>query len=170
MLIRKETPKDYEDIYKIVKKAFASAEHADGNEQDLVNALRTSKAYIPDLSLVADADGKVVGHIMFTKAEVAGNTVLVLAPLSVLPAYQRKGIGKALIMEGHKIAERLGYPYSVVLGSETYYSKLGYVQAAAFGIHPPIEVPRENFMAYQLNDNASNINGILRYAKEFGID
>ena len=62
MLIRKETPKDYEDIYKIVKKAFASAEHADGNEQDLVNALRTSKAYIPDLSLVADADGKIVGH------------------------------------------------------------------------------------------------------------
>ena len=120
MLIRKEEPKDYEIIYSLVKDAFDSAEHSDGNEQDLVNALRKGDAFIPELSLVAETDGKIVGHIMFTKAKVAGNTVLVLAPLSVLPEYQRKGIGAALIKEGHKIANELGYEYSVVLVSEKY--------------------------------------------------
>lgn len=93
MLIRKEEPRDYETIYYVVKDAFHSAEHADGNEQDLVNALRKGEAFIPELSLVAEIDGKIVGHIMFTKATVGENTVLALAPLSVLPEYQRKGIG-----------------------------------------------------------------------------
>ena len=85
MLIRKEEPKDYEIIYSVVKAAFDSAEHADGNEHDLVNALRKGEAFIPDLSLVAETDEKIVGHVMFTKAKVSDDTVLVLAPLSVLP-------------------------------------------------------------------------------------
>ena len=108
MLIRKEEPKDYEIIYSVVKIAFGSAEHSDGNEQDLVNALRKGEAFIPDLSLVAEVDGKIVGHIMFTRAKVGEATVLVLAPLSVLPEYQRKGIGSSLIKEGHKIAKEFG--------------------------------------------------------------
>lgn len=118
MLIRQEHPKDYEEIYTVVKSAFESAGQADGNEQDLVNDLRTGNAYIPELSLVAEDHGKIVGHIMFTKAEVGETVVLALAPLSVLPEYQRKGIGQSLIREGHKIARELGYEYSVVLGSE----------------------------------------------------
>lgn len=104
MLIRKESPKDYERVYQVVKRAFESAEHADGNEQDLVDALRKSEAFIPELSLVAEMDQKIAGHIMFTRATVGDETVLALAPLSVLPGYQRKGIGTALIREGHRIA------------------------------------------------------------------
>lgn len=104
MLIRKESPKDYEGVYQVVKCAFESAEHADGNEQDLVDALRKSDAFIPELSLVAEMDQKIAGHIMFTRATVGDETVLALAPLSVLPGYQRKGIGTALIREGHRIA------------------------------------------------------------------
>ena len=125
MHIRKETATDYEAVYSVVKRAFESAEHADGNEQDLVNALRKGDAFIPELSLVAEADGKIVGHIMFTRATVDGKPVLALAPLSVLPEYQRKGIGKALIQEGHKIAKELGYTHAIVLGSEKYYPKAG---------------------------------------------
>lgn len=170
MLIRKEEPKDYEIIYSLVKDAFDSAEHSDGNEQDLVNALRKGDAFIPELSLVAETDGKIVGHIMFTKAKVAGNTVLVLAPLSVLPEYQRKGIGAALIKEGHKIANELGYEYSVVLGSEKYYPRAGYLPADNFGIKPSFDVPNENFMACKIKEGASDIHGIIKYAEEFGID
>lgn len=170
MLIRKEEPKDYEIIYSLVKDAFDSAEHSDGNEQDLVNALRKGDAFIPELSLVAETDGKIVGHIMFTKAKVAGNTVLVLAPLSVLPEYQRKGIGTALIKEGHKIANELGYEYSVVLGSEKYYPRAGYLPADNFGIKPSFDVPNENFMACKIKEGASDIHGIIKYAEEFGID
>ena len=169
MLIRQEQSKDFKEIYKVVKKAFESAEHSDGNEQDLVNSLRMSATYIPELSLIAEVDGKIVGHIMFTKATVKDNIVLVLAPLSILPKYQRRGIGKALITEGHKIAQKLGYEYSVVLGSEKYYPKAGYISAETFGIHPPFDVPKENFMARKLKVEASNVHGTLTYAKEFGI-
>ena len=70
MYIRQETTTDYEVVYSVVKRAFESAEHADGNEQDLVNALRKGDAFLPELSLVAETDGKIVGHIMFTKATV----------------------------------------------------------------------------------------------------
>ncbi len=169
MLIRKEEPKDYEIVYSIVKNAFDSAEHSDGNEQDLVNALRKGEAYIPDLSLVAEINGKIVGHIMFTRATVGGDSVLVLAPLSVIPEYQRKGIGISLIKEGHKIADELGYQYSIVLGSQRYYSKAGYLPANTFGIKPPFDVPDENFMAYKIKEGVSDIHGIVKYAKEFGI-
>ncbi len=104
MEIKKEEPKDYMEIYEIVKRAFHSAEQADGNEQDLVNELRTGESYIPQLSLVAEENGKIIGHIMFTRAQVGTVDVLALAPLSVLPEYQKKGNGTALIKEGHRIA------------------------------------------------------------------
>lgn len=87
MFIRQEEAKDYKSIYSVVKAAFDSAEQSDGTEPDLVNALRKSDAFIPELSLVAEIDGKIVGHILFTKASVENHTVLVLAPLSVLPFY-----------------------------------------------------------------------------------
>lgn len=170
MLIRKEEPRDYEAVYFVVKNAFESAEHSDGTEQDLVTALRKGDAFIPELSLVAEIDGKIVGHILFTKATVGKDTVLVLAPLSVLPEYQRKGIGISLIKEGHRIAEKFGYLYSIVLGDQRYYPKAGYLPADQFGIKPPFDVPGENFMACKIKENASNIRGIVNYAKEFGID
>ena len=170
LFIREEEEKDYDQIYSVVKNAFDCAEHADGNEPDLVNALRRGEAYIPELSLVAEAEGKIVGHIMFTKASVNEHTVLALAPLSVLPEYQRTGVGTALIAAGHEMATRLGYSYSIVLGSETYYPRLGYVPAALYGIYPPFDVPGENFMAYKLNGDRPDVTGIVRYAEEFCID
>ncbi len=169
-MIRQATAKDFEVIYDVVKTAFANETHADGNEQDLVNALRMGEAYIPELSLVYELEGKIVGHIMFTKATVGKATVLALAPLSVIPEYQRQGIGLNLISVGHEIAKGLGYEYSVVLGSEKYYPKAGYVPADTFGILPPFDVQRENFMACKLCEKTADIYGIMQYAKEFGID
>ncbi len=170
VMIRKENAFDNENIYAVVKCAFESADHADGNEQDLVDALRSGESYIPELSLVAEVDGAIVGHILFTKAWVGNTQVLALAPLSVLPGYQRMGIGSALIQEGHRIAAELGYSYSIVLGSETYYPKFGYAPADTFGIIAPFDVPRENFMACKIRQDASEICGIMKYAKEFGIE
>ena len=170
MYIRKETVSDYNAVYSLVKCAFENAEHTDGNEHNLVNALRKSEAFIPELSLVAERDLEIVGHVMFTKATVNTKTVLALAPLSVLPKYQRKGIGRALIQEGHNIAKRLGYTYSIVLGSEKYYPQLGYLPAEKFGIKAPFAVPSINFMAYKLDETCDDINGTIQYAKEFGID
>lgn len=170
MRIRKEEPEDYTEIYEVVKNAFASAEHADGNEQELVNALRKGDAYISQLSLVAEEHGKIVGHILFTRAKVGTADVLALAPLSVLPEYQKKGIGTALIKEGHRIARQLGYGYSVVLGSEKYYPQFGYVPATTLGIIPPFDVPDENFMAFPMDQDVPCVQGVMKYAKEFGIE
>ena len=167
--IRQENKKDYEEVYNVVKMTFESAKHSDGNEQDLVVDLRKSKNFIPKLSLVAVYDDKIVGYILFTKIKIGKSTELALAPLAVLPEYQRQGIGKKLIKEGHKIAKKLGYHFSVVLGSEKYYPKSGYVPASRYGIKAPFEVADENFMAIKLNDTDKEIVGTVEYAKEFGI-
>ncbi len=169
LMIRPERKEDYPEIYTLVKRAFAGAEHADGTEQDLVNALRGGDSYIPMLSLVACRDDRLIGHIMFTKAHVGGAEVLALAPLSVLPEFQRKGVGKALVHEGHRIARQMGYPYSVVLGSEFYYPKFGYTPAVNYGIQVPDGMPSENFMAVKLDPKAEQLAGDMEYAKEFGL-
>lgn len=167
--IRQENKEDYEEIYNLVKTAFETAEHSDGNEQDLVVALRDSNNFIPQLSLVAVQDNKIVGYILFTKIKIGKYEELALAPLAILPEYQRQGIGKQLIEKGHQIAKKLGYHYSIVLGSQTYYPKSGYVPAIEYGIKAPFEVPNENFMAIKLNHTDKEIIGIVEYAKEFGI-
>lgn len=169
MLIRQETVNDRKEVYELITEAFAAAEHADGNEQDLVAALRKGNAFIPELSLVAEVDKKLAGHILFTKAKVNNDIVLVLVPLSIKPQYQKQGIGTALILEGHKIAKKLGYRYSLVLGRAAYYPRVGYIPAEQFGIEVPDGIPAENFMAIKLQENAERISGAVTYAKEFGI-
>ena len=167
--IRQENIDDYEDVYNVVKIAFEGAEHSDGNEQDLVVDLRKSDNFIPELSLVAVKDDKIVGYILFTKIKIGKYEELALAPLGVLPEYQRQGIGSALIKQGHKIAKKLGYHYSIVLGSDKYYPRFGYIPAKEYGILAPFDVPDENFMAIKLNDTNEIIKGTVKYAKEFGI-
>lgn len=169
MIIRQEEPRDYSAVYQVVKSAFENAEHSDGNEQELVVALRNSSAFVPELSLVAVCDGRIVGHILFTKVTVSGKIALALAPLSVLPVYQRQGIGQALMAEGHKIAQELGYEYSIVLGHPQYYPKVGYRPASSFGIKAPFDVPDDNFMAIKLKPTVEFINGTVKYDPAFGI-
>ena len=169
MTIRQETEKDHAQVYEVVKAAFASADHSDGTEQDLVVRLRDSDAFIPELSLVAVENGNIAGHILFTRAGVDDRVVLALAPLSVLPAYQRKGIGLALMAEGHQIAKKLGFDYSVVLGHAKYYPKAGYRPASCFGIRPPFDVSDESFMALKLNPAAGPLYGTIQYDIAFGL-
>lgn len=170
--IKKEVAKDRDIVYNLIKNAFKSAEHSDGDEQNLVNRLRNSDNYIPELSLVAVDNENIVGHIMFTKISIVddnkSNESLCLAPLSILPSYQGQGIGSKLITEGLNIAKNLGYKSVVVLGSEKYYPRFGFEEAAKFGIKAPFEVPSENFMAIELEKNSlKKVSGTVIYAKEF---
>lgn len=170
MIIRKEEVNDYDEVYEVVKRAFETAEHSDGTEQDLVVKLRQCDAFVPELSLVAEINGTIVGYILFTKVEIGDTIQLALAPLAVLPEYQRKGIGQALIQAGHKKASELGYEYSVVLGSEQYYPKAGYEPASNYGIRPPFYVPSTNYMVCPLQENPRQITGGVIYSKPFGVD
>lgn len=167
--IRQETAQDRPMVYRLIQEAFASAPHRDGTEQDLVEALRKSQAFLPKLSLVAEIKGRLAGHILFTKAKVGEDTVLALAPLSVSPEFQGQGVGTALIEEGHRIARILGFSYSIVLGSETYYPRLGYLPAHSLGVQVPEGIPSENFMAVKLLEMAAPIHGAMIYAPEFGM-
>ncbi len=166
--IRQENMEDVNEIYHVVQKSFEEALYSDHDEHNLVNRLRNSKNYIPELSLVAEYEGKIVGHILFTEIKVGDQTLIALAPLAVIKEMQNKGIGKLLIMEGHNIAAQLGYKGSVVMGHNLYYPKFGYKKASQYGIEAPFDVSDEHFMAVELMEGGlSNVHGVVEYAKEF---
>ena len=168
--IRQERVEDYKEVYSVIEKAFKGAEHTDGNEQNLVESLSKSNSFISELSLVLEVDEKLIGHILFTEVKIANNIVLGLAPISVLPKYQNKGIGGKLIKEGHRIAKKLGYKGVVLLGYPDYYTKFGYVPAVNYGIENTFEVPEEFFMAVELKDGSlDKIEGVVEFPKEFKI-
>ena len=170
--IRKEEPKDFETVFYLIEKAFESEQMSDHKEQFLVEKLRGSDAFISELSMVAEIENKIVGHILLTKLKIKNGQnefdSLALAPVSVLPEYQGKGIGGMLIKKAHKRAKELGYQSVVLLGHENYYPRFGYKQANKFGIELPFEVPKENCMAIELIENGlKEVKGIVEYPKEF---
>ena len=168
--IRNDNIEDAEKIYQLIKQAFESAEHSDGNEHILAAELRNGSSLIPQLSLVAELNNQIVGCVMFSKIHINGYEEAALAPLAVLPEYQFQGIGSALVAQGHKIAKQLGYHYSIVLGDPQYYSRFGYVSASVYNIKAPFKADDKYFMALKLNeDKSNNIEGIVAYPKEFGI-
>ena len=167
--IRPERPEDFGAISALVREAFASAAHSDGEEHLLVSRLRDTDEYIPGLSLVAVRDNIVVGYVMFSEVRIGGQRAVALAPVAVSPEVQGKGIGKLLIAAGHKTAVGLGYTCSLVLGYPEYYSKFGYRPASGYGIVPPFEVPDEYFMACQLDSKSTMPQGVVAYSAAFGL-
>lgn len=106
MNIRQRTPADDAAIYDVVKRAFAGMELASGDEQNLVGRLRKTGGYVPELDLVAEDGGRIAGHVMLTKVEIAETQQLILAPLAVAPECRNRGIGGALIKAGHGVAKK----------------------------------------------------------------
>src|SRR5690606_25984042 len=172
MRIRQETTSDHDAVFHVIEKAFENEIYTDHQEHFLVERLRKSAAFVPELALVAELDGKVVGYILLTKIRIVnehGNiTSLALAPVAVLPTYQRKGIGGRLIGAAHEKATELGFGSVVLLGHEKYYPRFGYEPADKFGIKLPFDVPAENCMAIELVEGAlSDVNGMVEYPPEF---
>src|SRR5690606_23855866 len=96
--------------------------------------------------------------------------LLALAPPTVLPEYQNRGIGGMLIEKAHQVARGLGYTSVILLGHENYYPRFGYVPADRFGIKLTFEVPAENFLAIELVENGlEGVSGTVQYAKEFNL-
>jgi predicted N-acetyltransferase YhbS len=168
IIIRQEEEKDYKAVYQVVKEAFENEEYSDQDEHNLVERLRKSQAFIAELSLVAEIEGKIVGHIMFTTIKIGSHTALALAPVSVSPDHQGLGIGSKLIIRGHEIAKKLGYKAVVLLGHENYYPRFGYKKASDYNIKAPFEVPDVNFMVLELIEyGLKDIEGTVEYAREF---
>lgn len=172
VLIRREEHGDHDKVFVLVEKAFRGIEHSDNREHFLVERLRRSDAFIPELSLVAEVDSEIVGHILLTKIQVKNENnsfdSLALAPVSVLPEFQGKGIGGKLIAEAHSRAKELGHGSVILLGDPAYYQRFGYKPAKTFNIVLPFEGVEDFSMAVELVENAlQNVSGTVVYPKEF---
>lgn len=170
LTIRQENYNDYNAVETLIEAAFRNETYSDKQEHHLVNRLRRSAAFVPELSLVAEADGKVLGHILLTRILIGEhNKSLALAPLSVLPEYQKQGIGSRLINEAHRIAYQLGYTSVVVLGHPEYYPRFGFKNLSDFGIRLPFDgLPDNVCMVIELAPHAlDNVKGVVKYAPEF---
>lgn len=170
--IRQERTNDYKNVFKLIEKAFKNEEFTDHQEQFLVERLRKSDAFIPELSLVAEYEDKLVGFILLTEIKIVNNSeifdALALAPVAVLPDFQNMGIGGKLIIHAHTIAKDKGHKSVILLGHEKYYPRFGYVTADKFGIQLPFEAPKENCMIIELIEGGlTNVHGVVEYLKEF---
>ncbi|RPE08473.1 N-acetyltransferase [Chitinophaga lutea] len=168
LLIRPEKAADKAAVYALHAAAFEQE-----NESRLVDLLRESEHYIPELSLVAELNGDIVGHILFTKLKIAADNgqvfgSLALAPMAALPVLQYSGIGSQLMHDGLKAAKELGYGSVIVLGHAQYYPKFGFAPASRWGITTAYEVPDENFMALELQPGAlEGVSGRVIYPAGF---
>ncbi len=133
LTIRPETPPDYAAIAAVNVRAFGEQT----GEAVLVALLRQRPVFDPALSLVAERDGQIIGHVLFSPhtVQLLGEAVRAvnLAPIAIDPAHQRQGIGQKLIETGHALARRKGYAFSFLLGHTSYYPRLGY-QTRAYGV------------------------------------
>lgn len=173
-IIRQEQKSDHESTEKIVEIAFASAVQSDQNEHKLVSRIRRSDAFIPELSLVAVGkdDDEILGHILLSKVLINdGNQKvesLALAPVSVLPDYQNKGIGRSLIQKALQKAKELEFQSVIVLGHPEYYPKFGFRKSSQWQIKAPFDVPEEALMAIELQERSlDNVSGVIEYPSVF---
>lgn len=173
IIIRKENSFDHNWVIELTEKAFETLEISDHNEGRLVDKLRKAPTFIDELSLVAEVNGQVVGHILFTPVEIDNGhqkfQSLVLAPVSVLPEFQKIGIGGQLISAGHHKAKELGFQSAILLGHPGYYPRFGYKPASGWGIKTHYELPSDDvFMAIELTENGlSGVSGMVIFPPEF---
>jgi len=165
--IRPETRADRPAIYDVNTRAFARQDEA-----RLVDVLRASTAFLPELSLVAVDATRIVGHILFSRIGVrtAKRSVpaLALAPVAVLPEQQNQGIGSALIRHGLAESTRLGHRIVVVVGHPSYYRRFGFSSARARGLEAPF--PDTVFMVQELSPGAlTGVCGTVEYPPAFGV-
>ncbi|MDR2953929.1 MAG: GNAT family N-acetyltransferase [Prevotella sp.] len=167
MKIRQETDKDYPEIYDLIKTAFETAQVKDGDEQDFALRLRNSKRYIPQLALVAEEGGVLIGHIMLTHTYVEQPDgrkfgALLVAPLSVLLEYRSRGVGSALMNEALRIARDMDYTAVFLCGDPGYYGRFGFVASARYGIVNVNNVPEQYMLAYELFPDAlEDVSGTI---------
>jgi putative acetyltransferase len=136
LIVRPETAADHDAIRNVNEEAFGES-----IEAKIVDAIRGSDRYVPELSLVAVSEGQTLGHVIssYVDVEPGARRVLQVGPLAVLPAHQRRGIGTALMEETIRIADGRTEPLLLIEGNPEYYRRFGFSRADALGIEPPPE-------------------------------
>lgn len=159
LTLRLETPGDYRAVEELTREAFWGFTRPTCDEHCLMHLLRDLPAFVSELDFVAEANGRLVGNVMFSRAKVIDGTgnehqVLTFGPLSVLPEYWHRGVGSALMRHSIAEAERLGYRAIVFYGHPDYYPRFGFRNAKAFGITTPDGRNFDALMAMPLHAGA----------------
>jgi putative acetyltransferase len=168
--IRAERPDDGEAIAEVVAAAFGSSAEA-----RLVEALRSSSSFVPEWSLVAELDGRVVGHVMVTYAtlrdDATEHRIACLSPLAVAPDFHSRGIGSALVRAVTARVDEGGEPLVVLEGSPLYYGRLGFEHSVPHGIHItlPDWAPPEAAQIMRLRNYDASIRGHVVYPPAFDV-
>ena len=167
LIIRPERENDYPKIREVNDFAFGQE-----NEGRLIEKLRQTENFIPELSLVAERNDEVVGHILFYPVIIRSDTSkfhsLSLGPMAVTPAYQRQGNGSQMVKEGLKVAKKLGHKSVIVVGHPEYYPRFGFKPSSQWKIKVPFDVPDEAFLALELvKDELKGKSGTVKYPDEF---
>ena len=164
MLIRAEEEKDWAAVHALNVSIFDLSAEA-----SLVEALRKNAQ--PKVSLVAEDNQTLVGHIMFSPVSLSGQfemEIMGLGPMAVALNHQRKGIGSELVRAGIESCKQLGMGAVVVLGHPKYYPRFGFLPSSRFGIGCEYDVPEEVFMVMELQPGyLSGVSGTIRYHEAF---
>lgn len=163
--IRAENARDLDGIHSVNVAAFPTADEA-----DLVDRLRSNGTL--SVSLVAENDGVIVGHVAFSPVTVETSTStgsgVGLAPVAVSPAHQRTGIVGRLIRLGLEQCRQAGYAYVVVLGDPAYYRRFGFETAAAKGLVNEYGAHDEFMVLELIEGSLRSVRGLVKYGAEFG--
>ena len=169
MIVRAETPEDHETIRRIVDDAFG-----DTSTSAIVDAIRATDRFVPDLSLVAVSEGRSLGHVISSYVDLLvpdTRRVLCVGPLAVVPSHQRRGIGTALMQETIRLTDERGEPLLLIEGNPLYYGRFGFTRADEHGIEmPPESHGPQYFMLRPLRAYDPTLRGRAVYPPEtFGI-
>jgi predicted N-acetyltransferase YhbS len=157
--LRLERPEDYRAVEELTRETFWRTVRGFCDEHLLVHRLRKVPVFVPELDFVAEMNGRIVGNIMYTRARIEDTSgeaheVLTFGPLSVLPEYQNRGIGKALMRHTFEEARKLGWHAIVIFGHPDYYPRIGFRRASEFGITTADGKNFDAFMALPLYEGA----------------
>lgn len=178
IIIRPETPKDYKDIISLILRSFKEGtSYSDGTDiVALIEEIRGSKYYIPELSFVAELDGKIVGHFLFSHFPLSktpegeyieSNDIVMLAPVSVHADYFHKHVGVTMLTLGIQKVREYGYKGITVEGDFHFYNQVGFKTSSEYHIYPtsgyPMEEPRCMMCQETYEGSLDGIQGYVVY-------
>ncbi|WP_210618357.1 GNAT family N-acetyltransferase [Mammaliicoccus lentus] len=173
MEIRTIQKRDYAKVSDLIINSFTNTENGYNGESELVDKIRYTEEYIPELEIVAIKDNNILGHALLSEVYLESckevHVGLVLAPIEVDLKYQRLGIGKRLMEEMENRAIKFDYGFISIMGWPTYYSKFGYKPASKYNIFPPFKgIPDEAFMIKPIKNKFLNDkSGAIKYSTAF---
>lgn len=176
IILRQEIPADYRNVETLTREAFWNQHGPGCDEHYLAHVLREADDFITALDIVAEADGTIVGNIMYTQSRIALDRggdlpVITFGPLSVLPAFQKQGVGSALVRHTLALAKTLGHRAVIILGDPAYYGRLGFQPAEHYGIAMPNDMYLAALQAYALQPGAlDNAAGHFQESEAFQMD